>query len=150
MKLKFEKEIDAGREAVWLTFNDPAQKQRWQQQLLSFEHKDGVPGQPGAVSELTFDERNGKLVVQETITERRDPDFLIGSYESKHATMLAVNHFEIVNERATRWTAWCKFRFRGVMKLMSHFAAAAIRERTEGDMERFKLLVESREAQKAK
>ncbi len=143
MKLKFETVIDASRDAVWAAFDNPGNMARWQQNLVSFKHISGEPGQPGAVSELTYDEKGKKVVLKETIMERRDPDFLSGAYESQMAKTLIVNHFEAVDENSTRWTSWCNFTLQGFMRLMSLFVSGMIRKRTEADMERFKLMVET-------
>jgi hypothetical protein len=113
---------------------------------VSFNHISGEPGQPGAVSELTYDEKGKKVVLKETITERRKPDFLARTYESKVAKTLIVNHFEAVDENLTRWTSWCNFTFRGFMRIMSLFVSGMIRKRTRADMERFKLMVETDQA----
>ena len=83
MKLKFATVIDAGREAVWAAFDKPDNMTRWQQHLVSFKHISGEPGQPGTVSELTYDEKGKKAVLKEMITERRDPDLLSATYESR-------------------------------------------------------------------
>ncbi|MDH3990150.1 MAG: SRPBCC family protein, partial [Gammaproteobacteria bacterium] len=100
------------------------------------------------VAELVFDEKGKKVVLRETITERRVPDFLAGSYESEHGTTIIVNHFEAIDASTTRWSSWCNFTFTGFMKFMSLFIGNVIRKRTEGDMQRFKLMVESDEANK--
>lgn len=143
MKMKFEIVIEARLATVWAAFDDPGNMPRWQQNLESFLHVSGEPGQPGAVSELTFNEEGRKVVLTETITERRKPDFLAGIYESPMGKTLIVNHFEAVDENTTRWTTWCNFNFRGIMKIMSLFVFGSIRKRTEADMERFKLMVET-------
>jgi len=146
MKLKFETMIDASVEAVWAAFDNPDNMPRWQQNLESFHHVSGKPGQPGAVSELIYDEKGKKVILKETITERRDPNLLAGTYESPMGTTLIVNHFEVVADKSTRWTSWCNFTFQGFMKIMSLFVAGIIRKRTEADMERFKLMVETDQA----
>ena len=119
---------------------------RWQQNLESFRHVSGEPGQPGAVSELVYDEKGKKVLLKETITERRQPDFLAGTYESPMGKTLIVNHFEALDDNSTRWTTWCNFTFQGFMKIMSLFIGGAIRKRTEADMQRFKLMVETDQA----
>lgn len=149
MKLKFETVIDASLDTVWAAFDNPDNMTRWQQNLESFNRLSGEPGQPGAVSELVYDEKGKKVVLKETITERRQPDFLAGTYKSPMGMTLIVNHFEVIDENSTRWTAWCNFTFQGIMKIMSLFIAGKIRERTEGDMERFKLMVETDQANAA-
>ncbi len=143
MKLKFETVIDASLDTVWAAFDNPDNKVRWQQNLESFNHVSGEPGQPGAISELKFDEKGKEVVLREAITERREPDFLAGTYDSPMGKTLIVNHFEPINDHSTRWTAWCNFAFKGLMKFMSLFISRIIRKRTETDMQRFKLMVET-------
>ena len=140
MKLNFEVTIDASLDAVWSAFNNPDNMARWQTNFHSYTHESG---QPGSVAKLTFNE-NGKMVVlTETITERRDNKFLAGSYESAHGTTLIFNRFEPVDDHTTRWTSWCHFSFKGFMRVMSLFVGGVIRKRTEADMQRFNLLVET-------
>ena len=146
MKLNFEQTIDANLRTVWVPFNTSSNKRRWQQNFESYTHKSGDPGQPGAVAELTFNENGKMLIVNETITESREPDFLSAIYESRYSSTIIVNHFESIDENTARWTAWCNFTFKGFMKIMVLFIAGTIRKRTEDDMHRFKLLVETDEA----
>ena len=146
MKLNFEQTIDASLETVWAAFNDSSNKHRWQQNFESYKYMSGIPGQPGARSELIYNENGKKMVINETITELREPVFLSAIYNSKYASTIIVNHFESVNENTTRWTSWCNFAFKGLMKIMALFIAGSIRKRTEDDMHRFKLLVETDEA----
>ncbi len=96
MKLKFETVIDADVDSVWAAFDNPDNMSRWQQNLESFNHISGEPGQPGAVSELVYDEKGKKVVLTKEITERRAPNFMAGAYESLMGTTLIVNHFEAV------------------------------------------------------
>ena len=143
MKLNFEQTIDASLRTVWAAFNASSNKRRWQQNFESYTHMSGDPGQQGAISELTFNENGKMMVISETITESRAPDFLSAIYESKYSSTIIVNHFESIGESTTRWTAWCNFAFKGFMKIMAPFIAGTIRKRTEDDMHRFKLLVET-------
>jgi len=144
VKQKAEIIINAPRDAVWAAFDNPDNMPRWQPTLESFVHKSGTPGQPGAVSELTYLENGRKIVMTETVSERREPDFLAGIYESAFATTTVVNQLEKVDEQNTKWTMWCSHRFKGFMKVMALFMGRSIRKRTEADMQRFKELVESK------
>jgi len=146
VKQNFEILIDASIDTVWAAFDNPDNMGRWQQNFHSYTHKSGDPGQPGSVAELKFDEKGKTVVLTEIITERRAPDFLAGTYESAYRTTIIVNRFEGVDDDSTRWTSWCRFSFKGFMKFMSLFIAGNIRKRTEGDMQRFKLMVESDQA----
>ena len=143
MKLKFEIEIEADINDVWSAFNNPANMRRWMQNFHSFTQTSGEPGQPGAVAELVFDENGKKVVLKETVTERREPDLLAARYESPHGSTIIVNHFESPDDNRTRWSSWCNFTFTGFMKYISFLIARVIRKRTEGDMQRFKLMLES-------
>ena len=147
MKLNFDVTIDADIDTVWAAFDDPGNKRQWQTNFHSYAVKSGMQGQPGAVAELIFNE-NGKLIVlTETITERRDHSFFAATYDSAHGSTLIVNQFEKLGDDRTLWRSWCNFSFKGIMKVISLFVGGAIRKRTEADMQRFKLLVETTEAE---
>ncbi len=146
MKQKFEVEIHASVERVWAAFTNPDNMKRWVKNFRSFTTTSGSPGQPGATGEIVFDEKGKEIKLRETITERRENSFLAATYEASHGTTRIVNHFEPVDDNTTRWSSWCNVTFNGLMKLLSLFMAGTIRKRTEGDMARFKLMVESDEA----
>jgi uncharacterized protein YndB with AHSA1/START domain len=143
MKLKTEVVIDADRATVWRLFDDTGNLTSWQPTLKSFTHKSGTPGEPDAVAELVFDENGRDVVLTETITARRQPDFLAGIYESKWGAAVAVNQFEETEDGRTRWSVYWNHSFKGFMKFMALFVRKSIIERTEGDAQRFKLFVES-------
>ena len=143
MKHHAEVLIEAPRKLVWEVFDNPDNMQKWQPTLTSFVHKSGSAGQPGAVSELTYEENGRTIVMTETITERRDHEFLAGTYETRFGTTTVVNRFESTDDGNTRWSVWCRFRFRGFMKVMALFMGGSIRRRTNDDLGRFKLLAES-------
>jgi uncharacterized protein YndB with AHSA1/START domain len=143
MKHKTEILIDADRATVWRIFDDPDNMPKWQPTLRSFKHKSGTPGQPDAVSELVYDENGREVVMTETITARREPSFLGGTYDSKWASIVIVNHFEETDTGQTRWVSNANCRFKGFMKIMALFMRKSICYRTDADMNRFKLLVET-------
>lgn len=146
MKQKFEIDIDADIDTVWAAFTNPDNMRRWMQNFESFTTTSGQPGQSGATANVVFNENGKQVVLKETITERREKTFLAGTYEAPHGTTKIVNHFEAVDSNSTRWSSWCNFTFTGLMRFLSLFIAGTIRKRTEGDMARFKLMVESDEA----
>lgn len=146
MKQKAELVINAPRDRVWSIFDDPNCISKWQPNLIALVHESGEPGQPGAVSTLTYDENGRQVVLTETIAERRPPDLFAGTYASRHGVTTVVNRFEMIDAQTTRWTVWSKYRFRGTMKLMALFMAGSIRRRTCADLERFKRLAETEAA----
>lgn len=143
MKHKTGVLIDANRATVWRIFDDPGNMTKWQPTLRSFTHKSGTPGQPDAVSELVYDENGREIVMTETITARREPEFLGGTYESKWGTVIIFNHFEDTGDGKTRWVSNGNYIFKGFMKIMALFMRKSIFSRTDTDMNRFKLLVET-------
>ena len=146
MKMRYETVIRANRDLVWETFDNPDNLPRWQLTLKSFTHLVGEPGQPGAVSELIYDENGKKVTMTETITERRKPHFMAGTYDNDWATSLIVNHFEEIDENKTRFVSYTNMSFNGIMKVMSLFIVKSIRARIAADLGRFKLLVETEAA----
>jgi uncharacterized protein YndB with AHSA1/START domain len=143
MKHRFEIDIDAPIDEVWAAFDNPDNLGRWIRNFRSFTPLSGEPGQPGCTAEIVFEERGKSVKVRATITERRQPDFMAATCETPHGSSLLVHHFESVGNGRTRWSSWRNFTFTGMMKYLSLFTAGSIRKRTEGDMQRFKLMVES-------
>ena len=146
MKMTFETEIRASRELVWAIFDNPDNLVRWQPTLESFTHLTGDPGQPGAVSELVYNENGKKVTMTETVTERRKPHFMAGTYDNDRATSLIVSHFEEIDDNTTRFISYSNMNFKGIMKILSLFVARSMRARVEADLSRFKLLVETEAA----
>jgi uncharacterized protein YndB with AHSA1/START domain len=134
MKHKIEVLIEADRATVWKAFDDPDNMTKWQPTLKSFAHKSGTPGQPDAVSELVYHENGREVVMTETITAR--------------GTVIIFNHFEETDDGNTRWVSNTNYMFRGFMKIMALFMRKSILSRTDTDMNRFKLLVETEVANK--
>ena len=143
MKTRFEVIIDADRDTVWQAFDNAYNLRKWQPTLKSFRHKSGPPGEPGSVSELIYNDNGREVIMVETLTEKRRPDFMAGVYESQWGNAVIVNYFESIDDKKTRWVGHANHTFKGFMKLMTFFIRKKICERTEADMQRFKLLVES-------
>ena len=80
VKLKSEVIIEADRALVWRLFGDPDNLASWQPSLESVRLVSGTRGHPDAVSELIYDENGRKVVLTETITATREPDFVGGTY----------------------------------------------------------------------
>jgi uncharacterized protein YndB with AHSA1/START domain len=146
MKARFEVIVNADRNTVWDAFDNPDNIPQWQPTLKSFTHKSGTPGEVGAITELVYDENDRELVMSETITERRRPDFMAGIYTTKGRKSLIVNYFEIIEGDKTRWVRHANHNFSGFMKLVSPFIRKTIFDRTDNDMQRFKLMIESQRA----
>jgi len=143
MKHKAEIIIDADRDTVWKMFDSTENMPKWQPTLKSFTHKSGRPGHPDAVSELVYDENGREITMTETITARREPEFLGGSYASDWGSVVIVNRFDDLGDGRTRWVSNSNHAFKGFMKILALFARRSICRRLESDMNRFKLMVET-------
>ena len=149
MKTKNEITIGANRELVWREFDNPDNLPKWQPSLKKFTHKSGTPGEPGSVAELVYDENGRDVVMTETMTEKRRPDLMAGSYESAWSKAIIVNHFAAINDNQTHWIIYANHQFKGLMQIMAIFVRKSICGRTDEWMQRFKLLVESKAADEA-
>ena len=143
MKIVNEVTIDADRQTVWQAFDDTDNLLKWQPTLKSFTHKSGPPGEPGAVAELVYDENGREVVMTETMTEKREPDFMAGTYDSAWSKATIVNHFETVGDSHTKWVMYANHQFKGFFKILGLFFKKSIQNRTDDWMQRFKLLVET-------
>lgn len=150
MKVTNEVTIDADRKTVWRVFDNPDNLSKWQPTLKSFTHRSGTPGQPGAVSEVVYDENGRDVMMTETVAERREPDFMAGGYDSSRSKATIVNHFETVGQNQTRWVIYANHQFKGIFKVLALFYRKSIHRRTEEWMQRFKLLVESKVAEESR
>jgi uncharacterized protein YndB with AHSA1/START domain len=145
MKFRHEIVIDADQASVWAAFDDPANMKAWQPTLASFTRKSG---ETGAVAELVYNENGREVTLVETITERREPHFMAGTYESGVGNALIVNHFEDAGDGRTRWAMYGNHSFRGVFRFLGIFLAGSIRKRNEDMMNNFKLYAETRQAER--
>ncbi len=146
MKIVSEVVIEADRETVWAAFDSADNMPKWQPDLKAFKYKSGPKGEPGSVAELVYEENGREFVLVERMTEKRKPDFMAGTYESKWSTAIIVNHFETTPEGHTRWKSYANHQFKGFMRFMALFIRKSICRRIDNDMQRFKLLVESQQA----
>ena len=147
MKTRHEIVIHSTPERIWTVFDDPALRTLWQPALESVELTEGVAGRPGAVSQLVYALPGGSLRLTETINERREPDFLAAAYEGKGVKGLTVHHFERVEEGRSRWIVYSNYRFGGLRLWFGALRREWAGPTSQDDLQRFKLLFESRQAQ---
>lgn len=143
MRLTFEIVLDRSREDVWRAFDSPENLKKWQPSLVSFEPVSGTPGQVGAVSKLTYQEDGRTIELTETITSRREPEEFSGTYDSSSSSNTIRNTFSALDEQRTRWVIDTEFQFSGAMRFMGPIMKGPIQKRFQGDIDRFKELVDS-------
>ena len=144
MKFKLELPINKPRTEVWKAFDNIENMKKWQPSLVSFEPLSGTPGQPGAVSKLTYSESGREFALIEKITRRDEPNRFDGIYENNFADNIVRNTFVEQDKDQTRWIVETEFSFKTLfMKIMGTLMKKNFVTRTKRDMERFKELAES-------
>lgn len=143
MKYKLQLLIDKPRSEVWQTFRDPEKIRFWQPSLTGMELLNGTPGEAGAVSKLTFREKEREFSLIERITSCQEPERLDQMYENQFAANTVRNWFLEQGENQTLWTTDTEYEFKTLlMKIMGPLYKKNFAARTQRDMESFKAMVE--------
>lgn len=142
--MKYERElaIDLPRDRVIELFDDPDNLAKWQPGLKSFKHLSGDPGQPGARSELIFEEGRRRIEMIETVTRRNLPDEFAGTYEAKGVMNWVSNRFVAIAPDRTRWIIETEFKFTGIMRFLAPLMRGAFPKQTQEFMQKFKEFAE--------
>ena len=144
MKFKLELLINKPRAELWKIFDNVENMSKWQPSLTGHELVSGAPGQPGAISKLTYEEGGREFVLVEKITHRDEPNRLDGMYENSFADNTIQNTFIEQSREQTLWVVETKFKFKTLlMKLMGNVMKKNYVRRTQRDMQRFKEMAES-------
>src|SRR5688572_33318948 len=112
MKFTLELPIKKSRVEVWKAFDNVENMKKWQPTLIRFEPVSGTPGQPGAVSKLTYAEGKREFALIEKITHRAEPERFAGLYENDFADNTIKNEFIAVSENETLWKMETEFKFK--------------------------------------
>ena len=143
MKFTLELPINKSRAEVWRAFDNPENTKKWQPSLVSFQTISGIQGQPGAVSELTYKEREREFSLMERVTYREEPHRLEGVYENDFAENTIRNTFIEQGKEQTLWVVETEFRFKTLyMRILGTLMKKNFVLRTQRDMERFKDMAE--------
>lgn len=144
MKYKLETLIDKSRTEVWKAFDDPQKMKQWQPSLIKHELMEGISGQPGAVSKLTFEEKGREFSLIEKVTRREEPNRLDGVYQNEFSDNTISNVFVEQGNGQTLWVVETAFKFKTLfMKIAGPLLKKNFVIRTEKQMQRFKEMVEN-------
>lgn len=143
MKIVLAKTINRSRDEVWASFDNPENLKKWQPTLRSFEHISGEPGQPGAVSNLIYDEGGKEVVLKETVTVRQEPEAFEGIFEADSVTNHIKHRFTELDNSKTHWQMETEFTFKSLpMRLMAPLMRGMMVKRTEQNMQDFIIFAE--------
>src|SRR4026209_1529796 len=112
MKFTLELPINRSRTQVWNAFDNPESMTKWQPSLISFETISGTQGQAGAVSKLTYKEKEREFSLIERVTYREEPHRLDGVYENNFADNVVRNTFIENSKEQTLWMVETEFKFK--------------------------------------
>ncbi len=144
MKYKLELTINKPRAEVWQTFDSTENTKKWQPTLKEVELIDGTPGQPGAISKLTYEESEREFALNEKITFREEQTRFDSVYENDFTENSINNSFIEQDDNKTLWVLETKYTFKTMaMRVIGPLGKKNFVARTQKDMERFKELVES-------
>jgi len=144
LKFKLELTINKPLAEVWKAFDNIENMKKWQPTLVKFEPVSGIPGQPGAVSKLTYEEGGREFTLIEKITHRDEPNSFDGVYENKFTDNIIRNKFIELGKHQTVWAMETEFRFKTlIMKITGPLMKKNFVARTQKDMGRFKEMAES-------
>jgi len=129
---------------VWKAFDNPENMKKWQKTLVSFEPVSGIPGQPGAISKLTYKEKERQFTLTEKVTYREEPNRFESIFENNFASNTVNNVFVEQGTGQTLWKVETKYKFKTlIMKILGPLVKKNYVARSQRDMERFKDMVES-------
>jgi uncharacterized protein YndB with AHSA1/START domain len=144
MKFTLELPINRPRPDVWNAFNNRENMKKWQRSLVSFETISGTQGQPGAVSRLTYKEKEREFSLLERVTDREELHRLDGVYENNFADNTVRNTFIEQGKEQTLWVVETEFKFKTLlMRILGPIMKKNFVLRTQREMERFKEFVEN-------
>jgi uncharacterized protein YndB with AHSA1/START domain len=144
MKFTLQLPINQSRAEVWKAFDNPENMRNWQPSLISFETISGTQGQPGAVSRLTYKEKEREFSLLERVTHREEPHRLDGVYENNFADNMVRNTFIEQGTNQTLWVVETEFKFKTLlMRILGPIMKKNLALRTQREMERFKELLEN-------
>lgn len=135
-------EISAPIDEVVKRFDDPDNLKEWMPGLVSFEHLEGTPGQPGAKSKLVFQMGKRNIEMIETVLVRDLPARFEGTYEAKGVYNEISNEFIAKDDRTTVYSTTQYFRFGGGMKLFGWLFPGMFKKQSMKYLKDFKDLVE--------
>lgn len=134
--------IDRPVDVVFPLFNDGSKMPLWMEGFERIEHLGGEPGTVGSQSRLVFRENGREIVLDETMTAVKPNEELAFSVSAPMIASDVTIRFT-PEEGRTRVRSTNAVRGTGLFGwAMVPMLAGSIRRRTEGDMRRFKEMVE--------
>ena len=144
MRYQLELDIELPRERVIELFLDAQNLSKWQPDLVSFEHIEGVEARRvGAKSRQVHKMGKREVEMIETITAHNYPDEFSATYEADGVWNLIENRFVDVGGRKTNWILDSEFKCSGIMRIIAFLMPGMFKKQTFTFMRRFKEFAEN-------
>jgi hypothetical protein len=143
MRYQVEITINLPRSRVVQLMDNAENNLKWQDNLISFDHLSGTPGQEGARTNFVYMMPAGRQDMLETIVTSNFPEEFTATYESRGVWNLNKNFFEEIGPSKTRWIMDAEFKFYGFMNIFLLFGKKGFPKETLKQMNRFKKFAES-------
>jgi hypothetical protein len=144
MKYSFELTLDLPRDRVAELFDNMDNLKHWQPELVSWEHMDGHPGEPGSRTKLVYQMGKKEVEMIETIVKRNMPEEFSATYEATGVWNAVENYFIEVDENTTSWVFGTEFKFTGfLMRMMAMLMPGMFKKQSYKYMVQFKEFAEN-------
>lgn len=143
MRFECHVDIKAPRDKVIRLFDSFENLKEWQDGFQGHEHLEGIPGEVGAKTRMTYIMRGKPMELIETVDVKDLPREFSGTYVHKHMTNSLKNFFEEI-EGGTRWRSQVHYtRLNGLMiKTMAFLFPGMFKKQVQKWMDQFKAFVE--------
>ncbi len=143
MEYTSEININLGVDKVIELFDNPDNMEKWQCELISFDHLSGELGKEGSKSKLKYKMGKREVEMIETITKNNLPDQFNCTYETKGAYNEISNKFMPINENSTKWVSHNIFELSGFMKFIGFIMPGSFKKQSLKYMTQFKEFAEN-------
>ena len=125
-------------------FDNEENLKEWQDGFIGIEHIEGVKGEVGAKSNMTYKIGKKDMVLTETILVKNFPHEFTGLYEAKEMVNTMKNTFQPLSENQTRYSSEIEYtQFNGIMvKLMATLMPFIFKKQVQKWMNQFKAFAE--------
>jgi len=140
VKLRHESLLPRPRDAVVALFRDATLRPRWQPGLGDSRALDGVPGTPGARTELVVHLGGRPVVMIETLLDQSPPEHFSASYAAEGIVNVVHNRFARAGD-ATTWVVESELSLPPLLVLLRPLLVPLFRQQFDAMVAGFRDLV---------
>lgn len=143
MKYKLEVSVNVPRETFIEKMDNLDNLKHWQKGLKEIVPISGVAGQEGAQTKLTYEVKNRKMEMIETIISRNLPEEFQATYDTQGVHNIQKNYFKATDQQTTTWVCEAEFKFSSIgLKLLAFIMPKVFKKQSLKYMNDFKAFAE--------